>query len=35
LSTNCRDRNVDEEILNRARELAGQKYGTEHWLRKR
>jgi lipoate-protein ligase A len=35
LSTNCRERKVDEEILNRARELAEQKYGTESWLRKR
>ena len=35
LSTNCCDRKVDEETLNRARELAEQKYGTESWLRKR
>ena len=35
LSTSCRERKVDEEILNRARELAEQKYGTENWLRKR
>jgi lipoyl(octanoyl) transferase len=35
LSINRRNQNVDEDILNRARELAGQKYGTEHWLRKR
>jgi lipoyl(octanoyl) transferase len=35
LSTNCCERKVDEEILNRARELAEQKYGTESWLRKR
>ena len=35
LSTNCRARKVDEQILNRARELAEQKYGTESWLRKR
>jgi len=35
LSTNCRERKVDEEILNRARELAEQKYRTESWLRKR
>jgi len=35
LSTNCRERKVDEQILNRARELAEQKYGTESWLRKR
>jgi lipoate-protein ligase A len=35
LSTSCRERKIDEEILNRARELAEQKYGTETWLRKR
>jgi lipoate-protein ligase A len=35
LSTNCCERKVDEQILNRARELAEQKYGTESWLRKR
>ena len=34
LSTNCCERKVDEEILNRARELAEQKYATESWLRK-
>jgi lipoyl(octanoyl) transferase len=35
LSINCHERKVDEKILNRARELAEQKYGTESWLRKR
>jgi lipoate-protein ligase A len=35
LSTTCRERKVDEEILKPARELAQQKYGTESWLRKR
>jgi lipoate-protein ligase A len=35
LSANCCERKVDEEILNRAGELAEQKYGTESWLRKR
>ena len=35
LSTDRSERKVDEEILNRARELAEQKYGTETWLRKR
>jgi lipoyl(octanoyl) transferase len=35
LSTDCRERNVDEEILNRAREIAEQKYDSERWLRKR
>jgi lipoate-protein ligase A len=35
LSINCHERKVDEKVLNRARELAEQKYGTENWLRKR
>ncbi len=35
LSTDRRERKVDEEILNRAREVAEQKYGAESWLRKR
>jgi len=35
LSVNCRRQNIPEHILNRARELAGQKYGTERWLQKR
>jgi lipoyl(octanoyl) transferase len=35
LSANCSERKVDDEILNRARELAEWKYGTEAWLRKR
>jgi len=35
LSLNCHERKVDEEIWNRARELAEQKYGTQSWLRKR
>jgi lipoate-protein ligase A len=35
LSTDRSERKVDEKILNRARELAEQKYGTESWLRKR
>jgi lipoyl(octanoyl) transferase len=35
LSTDRSERKVDEEILNRARELAEQKYGAETWLRKR
>jgi lipoate-protein ligase A len=34
LSANCGERNIDEKILNRARALAQQKYGTEGWLRK-
>jgi len=35
LSTDRSERNVDEKILERARKLAEQKYGTERWLRKR
>jgi lipoate-protein ligase A len=35
LSANCSDFEVNEEILQRARELAQQKYGTESWLRVR
>src|SRR6266516_2929813 len=35
LSANCRERKINEEILNRARELAQRKYGTDSWLRKR
>jgi lipoyl(octanoyl) transferase len=35
LSANCCERSVDEEILNLARKLAEQKYGTTEWLRKR
>ena len=35
LSTNCSEFEITEEILQRARELAQQKYGTESWLRKR
>jgi lipoyl(octanoyl) transferase len=35
LSVNCAEREVDHEMLNRARELVEQKYGTDAWLRKR
>ena len=35
LSANCRERKINEEILNRARELAQCKYGTNSWLQKR
>ena len=35
LSTDYSERKLDEEILNRARELAEQKYSTDSWLRKR
>src|SRR5215813_5764395 len=34
LSTNCVQRELDERLLHLAQELAGQKYGTDHWLRK-
>jgi Lipoate-protein ligase A len=35
LSANCSERKIDTKVLNRARELAQCKYGTEPWLRKR
>ncbi|PYL05888.1 MAG: hypothetical protein DME33_15205 [Verrucomicrobia bacterium] len=35
LSTNCSEHKITREILNRARELARQKYGTDSWLRMR
>ena len=35
LSANCSERKMNEEILNRARELVPRKYGTDSWLRKR
>ena len=35
LSANCNERTINEEILDRARELAQHKYGTDSWLRKR
>lgn len=35
LSVDCRELTLDDEILNRARKLAEQKYGTDVWLRKR
>ena len=35
LSANCSEREVAVKILNRARELAHCKYGTDAWLRKR
>jgi lipoate-protein ligase A len=35
LSTNCNEFEVNEEILQRARELAQQRYGTDSWLKKR
>jgi lipoyl(octanoyl) transferase len=35
LSANCRERKLDDKILNRAGELAEQKYGADAWLQKR
>ena len=35
LSTNCRERKIADEVLNRAGELARQKYGSDAWLRRR
>jgi len=35
LSNNCSERKINEQVLNRARELAYGKYGTAAWLRKR
>jgi lipoate-protein ligase A len=35
LSANCSERKINEEILNRARELAQRKYGDTAWLRRR
>ncbi len=35
LSANCSEGGINRETLDRARELAEQKYGTEAWLRKR
>jgi lipoate-protein ligase A len=35
LSANCSELKINEEILNRARELAQRKYGADSWLRKR
>jgi len=35
LSTKCSERKINNDVLNRARDLAKQRYGTETWLRKR
>jgi lipoate-protein ligase A len=35
LSTNCRDFELNEQLLQRARELAHRKYGTDSWQRRR
>ncbi len=35
LSENCTERKIDDDVLNRARELAQRKYGSDVWLRRR
>ena len=35
LSANCMERKIADEVLNRAWELARQKYGSDAWLRRR
>ena len=35
LSANCSEAKIDDTVLNRARELAHQKYATNVWLRRR
>jgi len=35
LSTNCREIEINEEVFQRARELAQRKYGSDSWLHKR
>src|SRR5262245_26739404 len=35
LSTNCSEFELNEQLIQRARELAQQKYGTESWQRRR
>jgi lipoate-protein ligase A len=35
LSITCTEFEINEEVLQRAREIAQQKYGTGSWLRKR
>ena len=35
LSANCSECEIDRRVLNRAREIARCKYGTDAWLRKR
>jgi lipoyl(octanoyl) transferase len=34
LSANCSERKIDEQVLDRARELAHRKYGSDAWLRR-
>src|SRR5947209_380408 len=35
LSVNCSERQMSKKVLDRARELAQQKYGADFWLRMR
>jgi len=35
LSVDCRESEINEEILQRAEKLAQEKYGTQSWLKKR
>jgi len=35
LSANCVGRKLDDDILNRAHEIAARKYATQNWLRRR
>ncbi|HZA37552.1 MAG TPA: hypothetical protein VE486_00280 [Candidatus Baltobacteraceae bacterium] len=35
LSANCSEAKIDDAVLNRARQLAHQKYATDVWLRRR
>jgi lipoyl(octanoyl) transferase len=35
LSKNCGEKRIDNELLDRAREIAGKKYATQDWLRRR
>ena len=35
LSANCNRQTIGDDLVDRAREIASQKYGTETWLRKR
>jgi len=35
LSASCREFQLNEEIFQRAGQLAHQKYGTDSWLRRR
>ena len=35
LSKNCGEKKIDNELLDRAREIAGKKYATQDWLRRR